>query len=202
MNITATNASSEASPAGSRGTSAHRSRRRRLVVTAALAGLVAPVAATASTGSASAAPYCGIVWGSLAKTSMPLATGRVLAVRSGQHTCFDRVVFDISRGTGKVGYNVRYVSQVTGPGSGLPVTLDGGARIQITVHAPATTRVPTTGVVNYAGWRTFRQLRWLGSFEGYTDFGLGVRARLPMRVFTLTNADGGQRLVVDVAHLW
>ena len=53
---------------------------------------------------------------------------------------------------------------------------------------------------SYAGWRTFRQLRSVGSFEGYTDYGLGVRARLPMRAFVLTDTDGGRRLVVDVAH--
>lgn len=157
---------------------------------------VTPMAATAS------APYCGLYWGSLPKRSTSMTTGKVEDVRSGRHTCFDRVVFDIAPGHGKVGYSVRYVSQVTSPGSGLPVSVSGGARIQITVNAPATKRVPSTGVVNYWNWSTFRQLKWVGSFEGYTDFGLGVRARLPMRAFVLQDTDGGQRLVVDVAHRW
>jgi hypothetical protein len=52
-------------------------------------------------------------------------------------------------------------------------------------------------LVNVAGYRTFRQVAWAGSFEGYTTAGLGVRARLPFRVFTLPG-----RLVVDVAHRW
>jgi hypothetical protein len=180
----------------------HTTTRRRLAVGAALAALVTPVAMTAGNSPASAAPYCGIVWGSLAKHTTSLATGTVNAVRSGRHTCFDRVVFDIGQGTGKIGYNVRYVSQVTSPGSGLPVSVAGGARIQITVNAPAMTKVPSGGVVTWTGWQTLRQLKWVASFEGYTDFGLGVRARLPMRAFTLTNVDGGQRLVVDVAHRW
>ena len=94
---------------------------------------------------------------------------------------------------------MRYVSAVTSPGSGLPVAVSGGAKIQVTVNAPSTLGMSTR---TFSGWRTFRQLKNVGSFEGYTDYGLGVRARLPMRAFVLTDADGGRRLVVDVAHQW
>ncbi|HRO95191.1 MAG TPA: hypothetical protein PLJ28_14860, partial [Citricoccus sp.] len=38
--------------------------------------------------------------------------------------------------------------------------------------------------------------------EAYTSIGLGVRARLPFRVFQLEGPGGGSRLVVDVAHRW
>ncbi|MDN5790994.1 MAG: hypothetical protein L0H25_09015 [Micrococcales bacterium] len=177
--------------------------RRRLAIAAAAASLIAPVAATAATTSASAAsrPYCGIYWGSLQKSSTNMTQGNILDVRSGRHACFDRVVFDIGKGSGTVGYTVRYVSSVRGP-SGAPVALNGGAKLQVTVNAPAAKQVPPSGVVNYSGWNTFRQLKWVSSFEGYTDFGLGVRARLPMRVFTLPSAGGGQRLVIDVANRW
>jgi hypothetical protein len=41
-----------------------------------------------------------------------------------------------------------------------------------------------------------------GSFEGLTTIGLGVRAKLPFRVFTLNGPDGHSRLVIDVAHRW
>jgi hypothetical protein len=51
--------------------------------------------------------------------------------------------------------------------------------------------------VNLTGYRTFRDARFVGSFEGDTQIGLGVRARLPFRVWV---ADG--RIVVDVAHNW
>lgn len=47
------------------------------------------------------------------------------------------------------------------------------------------------------GHSTFRQVAWTGSLEGYTTIGLGVRARLPFRVFRLDN-----HLVIDVAHRW
>ena len=47
------------------------------------------------------------------------------------------------------------------------------------------------------GYQTFRAAKYGGSFEGVTLFGLGVRARLPFRVFKLDD-----RIVVDVAHSW
>jgi hypothetical protein len=66
-------------------------------------GLLAP-------GSASAASYCGQVWGSLAKANQTMSTAAVTNVRTGQHFCFDRLVIDL-KGKAK-GYNVRYVSKV------------------------------------------------------------------------------------------
>ena len=96
----------------------------RSLLVAALAGAV-PVA-TATT-SAQAAPYCGITWGSLAKTKAPLQAGPVTGVRSGRHACFDRLVVDLK---GKApGYTVRYVSQVTADGSGAVIPTRGGAKL-------------------------------------------------------------------------
>jgi hypothetical protein len=57
-------------------------------------------------------------------------------------------------------------------------------------------------VTDISGYQTFRQVAYAGSFEGYTSIGLGVRARLPFRVFTLDGPGSGSRLVVDVAHFW
>jgi hypothetical protein len=51
-------------------------------------------------------------------------------------------------------------------------------------------------------YRTFRQVAFAGSFEGQTTIGLGVRARLPFRVLTLTGPGTSSRIVVDVAHSW
>lgn len=147
-------------------------------------------------------PYCGLTWGSLPERASQHWSGAVTGIRSGQHTCYDRIVFDVATGSGRLGYDVRYVNAVTSPTTGLPVPVAGGARLQVTVNAPATMRVPSSGRVDYPGYRTLRQLKWVTSFEGETDFGLGVRARLPMRVFTLDSPGGGQRLVIDVAHRW
>lgn len=51
--------------------------------------------------------------------------------------------------------------------------------------------------VNVSGYSTFRQVTWAGAYRHSTLIGLGVRALLPFRVFTLPG-----RLVIDVAHRW
>ena len=56
-------------------------------------------------------------------------------------------------------------------------------------------------LVNVNGWQTLRQVA-AESFEGYTTVGIGVRAQLPFRVFTLNGPGAGSRLVVDVANYW
>ena len=164
-------------------------------------GLVVP-------GAASGAPYCGIAWGSLARSSPGLTQAQVVNIRTGEQACFDRLVVDVN-GT-MAGYSVRYVPQVLQDGSGMPVDLRGNAFLQITINAPAydssgnSTYKPAAKneVTNVSDYKTFRQVAFAGSFEGYTSLGLGVRARLPFRVFTLAGPGSGSRLVVDVAHMW
>ncbi len=161
--------------------------------------------------SAQAAPYCGIRWGSLEKpatwTVTPYADGHVTDVRAGRHTCYDRLVIDVDGSF--QGYLVRYVDQVHASGSGFVVPTAGGARLEVMAVAPSyddryePTFVPDEDeVVDVSGFRTFRQVTWAGSYEGYTHLGLGVRARLPMRAFVLDGPGEGARLVVDVAHRW
>jgi hypothetical protein len=166
-------------------------------------GLLVPGPASATTS------YCGLVWGSLAKADQHFSTASVTNVRTGQHYCFDRIVVDLN---GPVsGYNVRYVPRVVQDGSGFTVPVRGGARLQVTLNAPAydsNTGRPTytpanqAELSNVANYQTFRQVAWAGSFEGYTNIGVGVRARLPFRVFTLDGPGSGSRLVLDVAHFW
>lgn len=174
-----------------------------------LAGaLLAAGATLAPLSPAQAAPYCGIHWGSLAESRAAMSTARVTDVRVGRHACFDRFVVDL-RGDVR-GYDVRYVTAVFTEGEGRRVPLAGAADLQIVVRAPAHTASgqPTYApanrnrIVNVDGFRTFRQAAYLGSFEGQTSFGLGVRARLPFRVFALDGPGTGSRLVVDVAHRW
>lgn len=157
--------------------------------------------------SASAAPYCGITWGSLPKTAGPDGSaGKYLTnIRAGQHDCYDRLVLDLN-GTTAAGYDVRYVSNVYADGSGQLIPLSGGAKLQIVLKAPAYVNGAATypGVVahplpgiNLAGYKTFRDAKFAGSFEGQTTAGLGVRAKLPFRVFKTAN-----HVVIDVAHKW
>ena len=179
----------------------------RPLLIAVVAGTVPLTAAAASASTPATAPYCGIRWGSLAKTSSAMVAGPITNVRSGRHACYDRLVIDL-KGTAP-GYTVKYVNTFTGAASGLPIALRGGAKLSVTVNAPAYTPKGTasytpasrTDVVDVTGYRTFRQVRWDSSFEGQTQLGLGVRARLPFRVFTLQDASTS-RLVIDVAHHW
>lgn len=177
---------------------------RALALGAAL--IVVPVVVATP---ASATPTCPVVyWGSTAKTSPAMTSQSLTDVRTGKHDCYDRIVFDITSGAGSpVGYTVEYVSQVIQDGSGDVVPVAGDAKVQITINAPAydgpgnSTYNPAT-VPGVSGYQTFRQVAWAGSFEGYTTFGLGVRARLPIRAVVLTGPGSGQRLVVDVYHFW
>jgi hypothetical protein len=149
-------------------------------------------------------PYCGIYWGSLAKSVNTGSTGKVTNVRAGRHACYDRLVLDVS-GDAR-GYFVRYVSEVRMDGSGQRVPLRGGARLEVVATAPAIATdawfLPNGELIDTTGYRTFRHVAWAGSFEGQTTIGLGVRARLPFRVFLLDGPGDGSRLVVDVAHRW
>lgn len=150
------------------------------------------------------APYCGIRWGSLPEQRSPGSTGEVVDVRAGRHACFDRLVLDVSGEVG--GYFVRYVDQVRRDGSGEVVPVRGAARLEVVVTAPPMPTdawfLPNGELLDTRHYRTFRHLAWAGSFEGQSTFGLGVRARLPFRVFLLDGPGTGSRMVVDVAHRW
>lgn len=179
----------------------------------AVLALVLPALLIPATANAHAAPYCGIRWGSVPKSSTAAvnpasAPGDLTAIRSGRHTCYDRLVVDVDGST--QGYHVRYVDQVRMDGSGHVVPTAGGARLQVVVGAPSydeqgmETFAPPAGqrLIDVAGYRTFREVTWAGSFEGQSSAGLGVRARLPFRVFTIAGPGASSRVVVDVAHRW
>jgi hypothetical protein len=146
--------------------------RRRLV------GLVAAVLVAAGVGlvapaTAQAAPYCGITWGSLAKTGHGPTHGVVTGVRAGEQTCYDRLVVDLGRGA--TGYTVRYVSGVPYQARGGTIPLRGGAFLEIVVSSPAYD--PATGratyspanpreLANVTGYRTFRRSRTAAPSRG------------------------------------
>ena len=194
-----------------------RLRRRVLTVLAgaglAAAGLLGP--AQASPTYYGAEPFCGQVWGSLPE-ARPMATSEAVItdVRSGRHVCFDRLVVDLGGPVDRaLTYDVRYVTALAEQGSGRAIPLRGGAALQVLIGAPAydanyrsTYHPHDRGeVVDTAGFETMRQVAWAGSFEGQTSLGIGVRARLPFRVFTLTGDPGDDqsgRLVIDVGHRW
>ncbi|MGW1361750.1 AMIN-like domain-containing (lipo)protein [Streptomyces chartreusis] len=170
---------------------------------------VAAVPAEATAGTTAQATACPTGWGSQAETRSAGTLEPLTNVRTGRHACFDRMVVDVpGAGSSELGYSVRYVSRLYQDGSGRQITVGGGAVLEVRVTAPAydpDTGKPTypakagqrlTGV-NLTGYRTFRDARFVGSFEGDTQIGLGVRARLPFRVWVAAG-----RVVIDVAHNW
>lgn len=177
-------------------------------VVAAVAVAIVAVAGMSSAGSAGTATSCSTRWGSLAESDSTMVAAPLQNVRAGRQACFDRLVFDIAGP--RTGFHVEYVTQVTADGSGEPVPLRGGAFLQVVVRAPGhddagnPTYSPANRreLVDVSGFRTFRQVAFAGDFEGQTTFGLGVRARLPFRVFTLAGPGSGSRVVIDVAHTW
>ncbi len=186
-----------------------RTTRIRTAVAAAAVALAALTPAAVPTATAAEAD-CRTAWGSLGKRQAAAATGEVTDVRSGRHRCFDRLVIDVGEGPQRPGFQVAYTDTVRADGSGTAVPLRGGAKLRVSVIAPAydeqgaATYEPADRreLVDVSGYDTFRQAAWAGTFEGTTTVGLGVRARLPVRAFTIANADGGYRVVVDVAHRW
>jgi hypothetical protein len=180
-----------------------------LGVSAAAAALLltAPAAAPAT----SATTACSTTWGSLAKArGTHHSLGTLSDVRSGRHTCFDRLVVDVDQPRRSLSYDVRYVPTFSEDGSGKVIPLRGGAKLQVVVRTPAydedfdPTYSPAdrTELVDTSGYRTFRQVAWGGSWEGQSTLGIGTRARLPFKVTELAGPGDRSRLVIDVAHTW
>lgn len=179
-------------------------KRLRLFIACLLAllllGLFTPSPAGAAT--------CSRPWGSTPEQAGELGPAPVVNVRAGRHRCYDRMVVDLAGDV--TGYAVRYVPEVVQDGSGKPVPLRGRAFLQVVVLSPAydedgnPTYFPANmdELVDVSGYRVFRQIAWAGSFEGQTTIGLGVRARLPFRVFTLAGPGEHSRIVIDVARRW
>lgn len=155
---------------------------------------------------ASAAPYCGQVWGSHARGAPGMSDGRLLDVRTGRHACFDRLVLDISAPL--TGWSVRYVPRLVQDGSGRVVPVQGRALLEVEARVrvrplPAGTAFrPEAMTRSYSGYRSFSDVELVSAFEGVSIVGLGVRGRLPFRAFVLPGPGSGSRLVVDVGHRW
>jgi hypothetical protein len=183
--------------------------RRALTVVLALAGAALPITAAAAPA-APAAAVCAGGWGSLPESVAVGGTSTVTTVRTGAHECFDRVVFTLSGPA--AGDHVEYVDTIYQDGSGFVLPTPGGARLQVRLHHPAydengdNTIVPSPTVgrplADVRGYRSLRSVMHGGSFEGDTTVGVGTRARLPFRVFTLDGPGSGSRVVIDVAHGW
>jgi hypothetical protein len=142
-----------------------------------------------------------------------MTTAPLYLVRVGQHSCYDRVVFDIN-GPAPAGYAVKYVPQVLSDPKGRPVPVPGGAVLQVVVRAPIWgtdtqghqpwRKPPAVGddlvsPAQLAGWNALRAVKFAGSFEGQTTLAVGVRARLPFRVLVTQDASY-RHIVLDIGY--
>ncbi len=108
------------------------------------------------------------------------------------------------------GYRVEYVSEVRTYGAGRRLSVAGGAILRVHLEANVFdqlghlhyARVAGDHVADVRGYQTLGDVVYGGCFEGRTTFGVGVRARLPFRVFGLAGPGSGSRIVLDVAHRW
>jgi hypothetical protein len=123
------------------------------------------------------------------------------AVRAAGQTGYDRVVFELaSAEPGRAGWVVRYVDEPQSDGSGEPVAVQGSAYLQVILRAtgyPDDTGVPEPSPRRFSpgGTTAVREVVLDGTFEGQSTAFIGVSARLPFRVFRLSNPE---RVVVDV----
>ena len=137
-----------------------------------------------------------------ADTSPASADARVTvsAIRTGRQDGFDRVVFEVG-GTGTPGWDVSYVGQASSQGKGDPIDVTGDAILQVIITGAG---MPAdTGVTEFAGpnplpgsgTRTVTEVAFDSTFEGQTVAYVGTTAKVPFRVYALSNPG---RVVVDV----
>jgi hypothetical protein len=128
-----------------------------------------------------------------ASTTVPTLT----QIRAAHHPGYDRLVFRFG-GPLPAHRSARYVSQVIGDFSGLPVPVVGSARLLVRFD-------PAAG--HNANGRTYGpaqrsyalpnliQVVNAGDFESTLSFGVGLARQEPYHMFTLTNPS---RVVIDV----
>jgi hypothetical protein len=144
---------------------------------------------------AMAAAYCGQTWGSQAKGGGTANDMKLVAIRTGQHACFDRLVLQFDEPL--QGWAVSY------PDTPLLQREHGGASLRVrafTKTPPFLLALTGRRVATVTGYRTFRDVR--STALDTTDIQVDVRGRLPFRAFVLAGPGGGSRLVVDVGHRW
>jgi hypothetical protein len=123
-------------------------------------------------------------------------------VRAGQHSGYDRVVFQFSGAVPAA--QVGYVPAVQHDPRGTPVPLAGQAFLHVVFHSatgwclqPAHTTYPGPAI-RTPYYPALLVVSAAGDFEGYLSFGLGVAGHAAYHVSRLTSPD---RVVIDISHV-
>jgi hypothetical protein len=157
---------------------------RTIAAAFALAGLSAGTITTATAGAAAAA----------AAPAVPTLT----QVSATHHYGHDQLVFQF-RGGVPAKYSARYVSQVIGDASGLPVNVVGSARLQLRFTPAAGHN--QKGIVTYGAMQRTYALPELiqvvnsGDFESVLSFGAGLAQKATFRMYAQPRLG---RVVLDV----
>jgi hypothetical protein len=119
-------------------------------------------------------------------------------VRAGRHPGFDRVVFQFRGAVPQ--HRVRYVGQLVQDGSGNPVSVAGGADLEVVfqgANAHNQDGSPSVSPRRFSpGLPAVKEIAQVGDFEAVVSYGIGVDRRRPLEVSTLS---GPSRLVIDVS---
>ena len=131
----------------------------------------------------------------------PGASVTVSDIRLGRQDGFDRVVFEVG-GTGRPGWDVRYVDAASSQGSGEPVDVAGDAVLQVTLtgagypYATGVEEYSASGPLSSADTEVVTQVVFDATFEGTTTAFVGTTGQAPFRVYLL---EGPTRVVLEVA---
>ncbi len=136
---------------------------------------------------------------------------RLVAVRVGSHTGYDRITFEFappkapSPANTLPKYSVTKVDQVTQDGSGDAVQLGGAALYSLVMQGAS--GVDLSGpepVVTYKGPKEFKpnfpvlaELEHAGDFENVLSWGIGLKA---LRCIRASQLNSPLRLVLDLPH--
>ena len=154
--------------------------------------VLAGAAATLATGTITTATA-----GAAAATTAPVVP-TLTQVSAARHYGHDQLVFQF-RGGVPAKYSARYVSQVIGDASGLPVNVVGSARLQLRFTPAAGHN--QKGIVTYGAMQRTYALPELiqvvnsGDFESVLSFGVGLAQRAPFHLYAQPRLG---RVVLDV----
>lgn len=185
-----------------------------VIIAAALAGCSSShpagpsgVAGSPAPASSSATPQTAATLSPDAQQASPARAcqqpGKYLtAVRTGKHAGYDRVVFQFSGGLPAV--TAERVKAVYADPKGTKISLPGRSYLHV-VFRGASANCPQPAHRTWTGlavltprYPQLLAVKAAGDFEGYLSFGLGLAARGPYHVSTLTGPD---RVVIDVSHV-
>jgi len=124
------------------------------------------------------------------------ATPTLVDIRAAHHPGFDRIVFEFEGGLPST-HGAKYVDQLLGDGSGLPVRIAGRAVLQVSfaparAHDAQGTTVPRRLAFPLPNIMTAVRS---GDFEAVTTYGIGLAKKTPFHVSTLQSPS---RVVIDI----